>query len=293
MSIRTILLAASGGSAGQGSAELCGRLARQFGAHVEGYHVRTDPRRIVLAAGDGFGTPAVGELIEHTAQEVAELAARARRHFDEAVAEYDLPMRSEALTAGTGAAAREATAAWREDTGIAGALVPHRARYFDLVVLGRSERVINEPHTDVLEETLVSGGRPVLVAPAKAPKEIGRVIAIAWNASAESARAVAGAAPFIGAAKSVHVLTAGETDPADGALLVQALAWHGINVGAAHCPPISGIPIGQQLLTAAQQRGADLLVMGGYSRPAWREMLFGGATRQVIGNSLMPILIAH
>ena len=293
MSVRTILLAASGGSAGQGAAELACRLARQFGAHVEGYHVRTDPRRIALAAGDGFGTPAVGDLIERTAQEVAETAARARRHFDEAVAEHDLPMRSEAPTASSAAVAREATAAWREDTGIADALMPHRARYFDLVVLGRSERVIREPHTDVLEETLVNGGRPVLVAPAQAPKDIGRIVAIAWNASAESARAVAGAMPFIGAAKSVQVLTAGDADPADGALLVQALAWNGINVDAAHCPPMSSVPVGQQLLTAAQQRGADLLVMGGYGRPAWREMLFGGATRQVIGNSLMPILIAH
>ena len=49
MSIHTIFLAASGGSAGQGAAELACRLARRFKAHVEGYHVRVDPSQAALA----------------------------------------------------------------------------------------------------------------------------------------------------------------------------------------------------------------------------------------------------
>jgi nucleotide-binding universal stress UspA family protein len=189
--------------------------------------------------------------------------------------------------------ALEATAAWREETGFAGALVPRRARLFDLVVLGRSERVIDQPHTDVLEETLLNAGRPVLIAPAQAPKELGATVAIAWNASAESARAVAGAMPFIRHARAVHVLTAGETTTAEGPALVQALAWHGIAATAKGLEPVSGIGIGERMLTAAREENADLLVMGGYGKAPWREMLLGGATRQVIGTSMLPVLIAH
>ena len=56
---------------------------------------------------------------------------------------------------------------------------------------------------------------------------------------------------------------------------------------------VPGVAVGQQLLAAARGENADLLVMGGYGKAPWREMLLGGATRQVIGSSLLPILIAH
>src|SRR5581483_4541149 len=148
MSIKTVLYAASGGSAGQGAAELACRLARRFEAHVEGFHVRADPRQAALAFGDGFGSPVVGDLIERTAEEVAEAAARAKQQFDRSIAAHNLPLRSEppALKPGE-TVSLEATAGWREETGYAGDLVPRRGRLFDLVVLGRSERVIDQPHT--------------------------------------------------------------------------------------------------------------------------------------------------
>ena len=48
-----------------------------------------------------------------------------------------------------------------------------------------------------------------------------------------------------------------------------------------------------RLLSEARSEGADLLVMGGYGHRPWRELLFGGATREVVGASLWPISIAH
>ena len=294
MSIRTIFYAASGGSASPGAAELACRLARRFEAHVEGFHVRADPRQAAIAFGDGFGSPAVGDLIERTAQEVADAAARAKQQFDMAVAAHNLSLRTEPPTIKPAeTVAQEATAAWREETGFAGELVPRRGRLFELVVLGRSERVVDQPHTDVLEDTLMHCGRPVLLAPARPPKELGVTIAIAWNASAEAAHAVAGALPFLRRAQAVRVLTAGATHAAEGSALVQALAWHGIAATARHPAPLPGVAVGQQLLAAAREDNADLLVMGGYGRAPWREMLLGGTTREVVGHSLLPILIAH
>ncbi len=171
--------------------------------------------------------------------------------------------------------------------------MPRRGRLFDLVVLGRSERVVDQPHTDVLESTLMHCGRPVLLAPAHPPIELGVTVAIAWNASAEAARAVAGALPFLRHAKAVRVLTAGTTDASEGSALVQALAWRGIAATARHPAPLPGVAVGQQLLAAARKDNADLLVMGGYGKAPWREMLLGGTTREVVGHSLLPILIAH
>jgi nucleotide-binding universal stress UspA family protein len=34
-------------------------------------------------------------------------------------------------------------------------------------------------------------------------------------------------------------------------------------------------------------------VMGAYGHAPWREMLFGGATHDIVEASLMPLLLAH
>lgn len=294
MTIHTIFVAVSGGSASRGAVELACRLARRYEAHVEGFHVRADPRDAVLAFGDGFGTPVVGDLMERTAQEVADAAARARQMFDKAIAGHGVAMRADPPAPQPGTKpAFKATAAWQEETGFAGELVPRRARLFDLVVLGRSDRVVDAPHSDVLEDTVMRCGRPVLLAPARTPEDLGTTVAIAWNGSAEAARAVAGALPFLAHAKKSIVLTAGDADTAEGTALVQALAWRGIAATTRHLAPVSGVNIGEQLLAAARDDSADMLVMGGYGKAPWREFLLGGATRQVVGTSLLPILIAH
>jgi nucleotide-binding universal stress UspA family protein len=56
---------------------------------------------------------------------------------------------------------------------------------------------------------------------------------------------------------------------------------------------VGGAGAGQQLLSAAHEENANLLVMGGYGHVPWREFLFGGATREVVGTSLMPVLLTH
>ncbi len=290
MTIGTIFVALSGGSAGQGAVDLACRLARRFETHVEGFHVRADPTQAAL--GYGLGAPVVGDLIERTAQEVAESASRAKQQFDKAVAENGLPLRTEPRLGEPGMS--EASAAWREETGFAGDLIPRRARLFGLVVLGRSDRVVDKPHTDVLEDTVLRCGRPVLLAPASAPQHLGDNVAIAWNGSAEAARAVAGAMPFLAQSKSVTVLTVGgSTAEADGPGLVQSLAWNGVPARLKELAPVSGVSVGARLLSAAREEGADLLVMGGYGKAPWREMLLGGATRHVVATSLLPILICH
>src|SRR6516225_3079758 len=71
-----------------------------------------------------------------------------------------------------------ASAAWRAETGFAPELVAARARFFDLVVLGRSERVVDKAYSDTIEQTLIHSGRPVLLAPAPPPAVIGETIAL-------------------------------------------------------------------------------------------------------------------
>jgi nucleotide-binding universal stress UspA family protein len=163
---------------------------------------------------------------------------------------------------------------------------------FDLVVLGRSDRVVDEPHTDAIEAAVLDSGRPVLLSPAE-PQKFGARVAIGWNASLEAVHALAGAMPLLAKAKEVHLVTVGSEDDGQGAAAVEHLAWHGIAASARLVTPVAGMGPGAQLLATARELNAHLLVMGAFGHAPWRELLFGGATREVIGTSLMPLLLAH
>jgi nucleotide-binding universal stress UspA family protein len=293
MAIRTILAPLSGGSSNEGAIETACRLALRFGAHVEGLHVRADPTDALPLLGQDISTPVAAELIELAEREGEDNAIKARAVFDAAIARHGFALRDKPLGAGQ-AAVGGTSAAWRDEVGQSTKIVPQRARLNDLVVLGQSGRVTDKPHSDTLEETVVHGGRPVLLAPARALGPIGEVIAIAWNASPEAARAVSGALPFLVEARAVHILSVGkEDDSLSDAELAAYLGWHGVTAVAHHVPPVKGVKTGEALLAAARDQSADLLVMGGYGHAPWREMIFGGATAQIVGTSLLPVLLSH
>ena len=96
--------------------------------------------------------------------------------------------------------------------------------------------------------------------------------------------------PLLVRARQVHVLSIGPTGAAD---LARHLGWYNIEASAAAVYPVKGVGPGELVLAAARDCQADLLVMGGYGHGPWREMLFGGATREVVGTSLLPVLLAH
>jgi nucleotide-binding universal stress UspA family protein len=160
-------------------------------------------------------------------------------------------------------------------------------------VLGRSARVVDEPSSNTIEAVLARSGRPVLLAPAQTPAHIGEVVALAWNGSPQAVRALAASLPLLVAAESVLVMTVGDDNYGDIAMVLDHLAWHGITAKHRQIPGTSSESTGILLLNAAQEAGADMLVMGGYGHQPWREALFGGVTRDIIGTSLLPLLLMH
>ena len=291
MTLKTILAAASGGSASDGAIDLACRFARRFGAHLEGFHARPDPRDLFTYSSDGFGLSMSGEFVDRFVKDAEEIVGKTKASFEAIAKRHQIPVGS--ASSGQLPGKIPATATWHDETGYGPTLVARRARFFDLTVLGRSERVVDQPHTDVVEQTLVQSGRPVLLAPAKAPNAVGDNIAVGWNGSAEATRALAAALPFLGAAQAVTILTIGDKHQESSAALIDYLGWHDVKAKHRHVPAVSGVGPGEQLLSAARDESADLLVMGGYGHMPWREFLFGGATRQVVGVSLLPLLISH
>ena len=78
MSIRTILVGASGGSASDGAIELACRFAHRLGAHVEGFHVLPDPVAVYASVGVGDGLAVSGNFVEEMIAEADENAAKAK-----------------------------------------------------------------------------------------------------------------------------------------------------------------------------------------------------------------------
>ncbi|MGH7091533.1 MAG: universal stress protein [Stellaceae bacterium] len=283
MTVRTMLIAASGGSASDGAIETACRIAGRLGARLEALHVKADPTQIVTMAAEGYTMPVAGEWIDRVIADADALAKRTEAAFAAAAARHNLPL---------AAAEHGPSAAFRVETGYGPHLVARHARFFDLVVLGRSERVVERPHSDAIEETLTRSGRPVLLAPAKPPATIGRAVAFGWNGSAEAVHALAAAMTLFEKADAVTVITVG-TEEEDPQPVIGYLAWHGVTAKRVIAMPVAGVDAGEQLLSEARNVGADLLVMGAYGHRPWREILFGGATRRIIGTSLLPVLLAH
>lgn len=288
--VKTILAAASGGSASGGAVELACRLARRFDAHVEGFHAKPDVFEL-MRYDAGIGTSLPDTVIEKFTADANAAAAQVRADFVAALGRHKMDLTPRAPNALPGTIG--ASAVWRQETGYGPGLVARRARFFDLVVLGRSERVVENIHSDAVEETLVQSGRPILLAPAVAPNSVGERVAVGWNGSAEAVRAMTGALPFLVTARETLIVSIGDRHHESARYAIDYLAWHDVTAKHVVVPSRADGPVGQQLLRAAAEEGADLLAMGGYGHMPWREFLFGGATRDVIASSLLPVLLTH
>jgi nucleotide-binding universal stress UspA family protein len=128
--------------------------------------------------------------------------------------------------------------------------------------------------------------------------EIGERVLVAWNARREAARAVFDALPILQRAKEVKVVwvnpqseheTAQDIPAAD---ICAALARHGVACEATEQlrPRVN---VGETLLACAKDFAADLMVMGCYGHTRLREFVFGGASRQVLKNMSIPVLMSH
>jgi nucleotide-binding universal stress UspA family protein len=288
MSIRVILVPLFGSEIDTVALEAGLGLAQGFGARLDGLFVRIDPRDAIPVIGEGVSPAVIEQLTAAAAAEMDRRSQAGRKTFEAACAKSGIAI-------GDAPHAREtASAGWVEMTGRRDALLPKKARVSDLTVLGRPDEHTPPELDSDLEAILFGAGRPLLIVPpGGAPAAMGTV-AVAWNDSAEAARAVAAALPFLEAADAVHVLCAATwRTEADADLdLVRYLEWRGIAC-TRHAVSAEDESLGAALLEAANANGADLLVMGGYGRTRLSELVLGGVTRHVLAHSPLPLLISH
>ncbi|WP_373090172.1 universal stress protein [Sneathiella sp.] len=179
-------------------------------------------------------------------------------------------------------------------------IVIDNAHTADLVILGQADEENDDANIrEVPGDVLMECGRPILMIPYSGSfATIGDHILVGWNGSREAARAAFDALPLLKSASKVHVhwavATKSDTDERTllGTDLAATLARHNINVSAETevNPDLSD---GDELLSYVAQRGADLLVMGGYGRSRTREFIFGGATKHILNHMIVPVLMSH
>lgn len=183
---------------------------------------------------------------------------------------------------------------WPRAEAVDDAFIGSYGRIFDLIVLGRPGRSVDNARMAPLESALFDSGRPVLVVPPVVSKTIGQNILIAWNGSTEQARANAFALPLLRLAAQVTILTVkGATVPGPtGEEALLHLRRNGIKATASSVEAGSRTA-GEIILDYAATHGCDLLIKGAYTQSRLRQIIWGGTTRHILANASLPILMAH
>jgi nucleotide-binding universal stress UspA family protein len=264
--------------------------ARPFSSHLQFLHVHIGPGQ--AAANTPHTAFAMGPALANV---LRDLDVKAQTRSATAAQNFrDFCARSDIEICDAPDHTKGVTASWHEEDGHALKRIMFRARHNDLVVVGRAKTANGLP-ADFLEQLLMGCGRPVLIAgSAPEPTPTGTIM-VCWKETAEAARAVNAAMPFLVHAKRVVIVSVAENgEDIAGALsdVARQLAWNGIRSEIRNIIP-DGTAIPGLLSSAAQDCGADLLVLGAYGRSRMRELLFGSCTQSMISNADRPVLLVH
>lgn len=251
-------------------------IAELFDAHLTGLQVHMLPELIAIT------DPAASSFLQTLLADAEAQAREVETLLTEALATTGVPHELRRLEV------------YRSTVGNA---LAAEARLADLFI---GTRPYGDPAglPSIEEAVLFKSGRACLfVPPAGQPFKSVDTVFVAWKNTREAARAVTEAMPFLQRAKAVIVgvveeAGAGEQDGIrHGANIARHLSRHGIS---AELRAINGwSDVGEAILNEARRSAADLIVMGGYGHSRYLEWAIGGATRHVLSQAPLPVLMAH
>ena len=247
-------------------------LARACGAHVHCLHVTPIEAYTVV---DTFGGTFVNQEIVRAFEEQA---GKLQEQVESRLGLEDITWDYEEIT---------------------GELVPHlvqSAALADIVITGRKPRGrdFGGPAITLIGDLLGQMRAPLLVTgDALAGFDPFAPAIVAWNGSCEAENAIRASLPLLRLASKVTVVHFSEERqrqfPPTAAL--EYLSRQGIHAEwESHTT--SG-PMDQALVRRAEQLGAGMLVIGGYSHSRAGEFLFGGVTRALLADCPLALLIAR
>lgn len=188
---------------------------------------------------------------------------------------------------------------WRSAVDFPADVLAREARAADLIILGRDPETARKGIYRSADpgDVLMKAGRPILVPPIGSATLDARRVIVGWKDTREARRAVFDALPFLARAEKVDVVEVCTEEDRDAAQarvedVAAHLARHGVTARAEARVQLAGT-VGGELLLTSELEHADLIVTGGYGHARLREWIFGGVTRDLLGQSLRCCLLAH
>jgi nucleotide-binding universal stress UspA family protein len=169
------------------------------------------------------------------------------------------------------------------------------ARLGDILILSLGVTATGAPgHGRALVSDVVTATRtPVLAIPPTCKKLCFDRAMIAYDGGFEAANAVRAALPMLAASDAVRICEV-EVAPEEFPVTDVAtfLSRHGVSAEIAVAAK-GDMSVEERLLAEAKAWNPDFIVMGAYGHGRWRETLFGGVTRFLLGELGVPVLLAH
>ena len=276
--VKTILVHIQNDKSLESRLETALAIARSCGAHLSCVHITPIEAYVAF---DSFGGVFVMNDVIKTIDEEAERIK----------GDLEAKLRSE-----------DVTWDYMEVTGNIASQLISRAALADTVVTGRDPHKTDfaGPTIGLLGELLHRSRTPLFIpADNGSPPDVSAPALIAWDGSYEAANAVRASIGLLKIASDVRVLQIREkTDEAfPGTKLLEYLSRHSINADLVEEQAPSGRGLQQfvpgALIAHAQALRAGYIVMGGYNHSRVGEFIFGGVTRELLGSSPVPLVIAH
>lgn len=277
MTFKNILVDVNTSELSEMRLEVAARLAQAHNAHLIGLYIF--PRvQVPVYAGAAF--PA--DLFEERERRAEVDSEKAKARFDQ-VADRS-GVQSE----------------WRTERANHAVALNLHAHYADLVVLSQYDPTdFDRLVPSSADYVLLECSRPVLVVPGCGWSDaIGARVLIAWDGGREVARAVHDGMPLLGSATDVCVLSvspesAEKPDDANSNQAIREhLARHQILTRAENVVASDGA-VADVILSTAEAMKADLIVMGAYGHYRLREIFLGSTTRDVLYDTIRPVIVSH
>jgi len=258
-------------------------VAAHFGSYIEGAYYR---QLMPIIAGEGITLP--GDYL-------AEFEEEGRLRAERAASTFKVLLEERGIPSGTlEGSINTMRAGWSEmiSTGPAG--IGEYARLFDLSVVTRNAIEATTNWNTTIEAVLFESGRPILVVGDWVPDSLFNRIVIAWNGSIEAARSVLVGMPFISVSSEVVVVEVegGIVSGPTAAQVAQHLTQRGVVVRSETITKRDS-SIGGAVLEFAETWNTELLIKGAFTHSRLRQLIFGGATREILERSSIPLLICH
>ncbi len=280
MSMKTLLVYLPSEKNAEAIMSVAAKIAAPRKAHIIGFHIIPE-----LPVYGEFPAEVSADVLESLMKAGRDTATSAKRVFEAAVAPLD-----------------SVTSDWKQYTAsyvLGSDLIAEQGRSADLILCGKASDDVPDNWSDAAEIAIMRSGRPVLVVPTyPVPEQLGTHAVVAWNGTREAARAIFDSLDLLRDAATVRVVTfiSNENEraaaQASGSSLIANLSRHGIPASL-DISYASGAGAGDAILSSLIDESCDLLVMGAYSHSRFREMIFGGASRDVLRESWVPTLLSH